>query len=285
MARARNIKPGFFTDGALSKVSIPARYLFAALWCMADREGRLVECIEDVEVFAFPRDRVDVEALLCELAPRFITRYEIEGARYIQVNHFGKHQNPHPHEKPSEIPPPDVEHAHEMSRQESDMPLHSTSSPADSLIPDSPIPDSPIPDPGYLILDTYGENGGTGDASAPPPAPESPKAKRSSFKSPTVEEVKAYCVERGNKVDPARFIDFYQANGWKVGKNPMRDWKAAVRTWEARGEDTRVQSGKGGSKGFDPLRLENTPDRYRTKGDDFGAEFMKRLEEKKRAGA
>lgn len=51
-------------------------------------------------------------------------------------------------------------------------------------------------------------------------------------KHPTIEEVKAYCNERNNRVDPERFIDYYTANGWKVGKNPMKDWKAAVRTWE-----------------------------------------------------
>lgn len=49
---------------------------------------------------------------------------------------------------------------------------------------------------------------------------------------PTLDEVKAYCNERNNRVDPERFIDYYTANGWKVGKNPMKDWKAAVRTWE-----------------------------------------------------
>jgi hypothetical protein len=43
-----------------------------------------------------------------------------------------------------------------------------------------------------------------------------------------------YCQERGNKVDPQRFVDFYEAKGWKVGNTPMKDWKAAVRTWEQR---------------------------------------------------
>ena len=47
-----------------------------------------------------------------------------------------------------------------------------------------------------------------------------------------MEEVKAYCLERKNAVDAARFVDYYTANGWKVGKNPMKDWRAAVRTWE-----------------------------------------------------
>jgi hypothetical protein len=47
-----------------------------------------------------------------------------------------------------------------------------------------------------------------------------------------LEEVRAYCQERKNDVDPERFIDYYTANGWHVGKNKMKDWRAAVRTWE-----------------------------------------------------
>ena len=58
------------------------------------------------------------------------------------------------------------------------------------------------------------------------------KDRLDSSKHPTLEDVKAYCNERNNRVDPERFIDYYTANGWKVGKNPMKDWKAAVRTWE-----------------------------------------------------
>lgn len=56
----------------------------------------------------------------------------------------------------------------------------------------------------------------------------------SRFARPSLEEVKAYCEERGNSIDPEHFIDYYEANGWKVGKNSMKDWKAAVRNWEKR---------------------------------------------------
>ena len=52
------------------------------------------------------------------------------------------------------------------------------------------------------------------------------------FKKPSIDEIKAYCLERKNKVDPQRFFDFYESKGWKVGNSPMKDWKAAVRTWE-----------------------------------------------------
>jgi hypothetical protein len=52
------------------------------------------------------------------------------------------------------------------------------------------------------------------------------------FIPPTLEEVTAYCKERNNNVDPSRFLDFYASKGWVIGKSKMKDWKAAVRTWE-----------------------------------------------------
>lgn len=52
------------------------------------------------------------------------------------------------------------------------------------------------------------------------------------FVPPTSEEVNTYCRERNNGIDGSEFCDFYTSKGWKVGKNPMKDWKAAVRTWE-----------------------------------------------------
>ena len=57
----------------------------------------------------------------------------------------------------------------------------------------------------------------------------------SKFVKPTLQEVKAYCIERKNDVDPERFVDFYEAKGWMVGKNKMKDWRAAVRNWERNG--------------------------------------------------
>lgn len=56
---------------------------------------------------------------------------------------------------------------------------------------------------------------------------------------PTIEEVAAYCRERNNGIDPEAFIDFYQSKNWKVGKDRMTDWKAAVRTWERRRKGDR----------------------------------------------
>lgn len=57
------------------------------------------------------------------------------------------------------------------------------------------------------------------------------------FSPPSLEEVQAYCYERHNSIDPQSFIDFYMSKNWYVGKNKMKDWKAAVRTWEHRDND------------------------------------------------
>ena len=61
------------------------------------------------------------------------------------------------------------------------------------------------------------------------------------FKPPTVEDIRAYCAERGNRVDPQSFVDFYESKGWMIGKNKMKDWKAAVRTWERSETKTRQE--------------------------------------------
>jgi hypothetical protein len=53
-----------------------------------------------------------------------------------------------------------------------------------------------------------------------------------------LEEVEAYCRERGNSISAQGFINYYDSNGWKVGKVPMKDWRAAVRSWEARDKKT-----------------------------------------------
>jgi hypothetical protein len=70
------------------------------------------------------------------------------------------------------------------------------------------------------------------------------KEKRDRFSPPTVEMVAEYCRERKNGVDPQHFVDFYASKGWKVGNQPMKDWKACVRTWEKRDNITPMKSDK-----------------------------------------
>ena len=70
--------------------------------------------------------------------------------------------------------------------------------------------------------------------------------KRKRFEKPTISDVEQYCIERNNNVDPQHFVDYYESNGWKVGKNSMKDWKAAVRTWERNGynQSAKLKSSK-----------------------------------------
>ena len=64
--------------------------------------------------------------------------------------------------------------------------------------------------------------------------------KKALFKKPTLDDVKSYCIERNNNIEAEAFLDFYESKDWKIGKNKMKDWKAAVRTWERR--ETKTQS-------------------------------------------
>ena len=61
---------------------------------------------------------------------------------------------------------------------------------------------------------------------------ETTTTKEKKFVKPSLEEIKNYCLERKNKIDAERFFDYYESKGWKVGKAPMKDWQAAIRTWE-----------------------------------------------------
>ena len=68
------------------------------------------------------------------------------------------------------------------------------------------------------------------------------KKERVVFTPPALDEVSAYCAERDNGINPQAFIDFYESKGWMIGPNHMKDWKAAVRTWES--HERRPQSGQ-----------------------------------------
>jgi len=161
MARARNIKPAFFMNEHLAELDPLARLLFIGPWCIADKEGRLEDRPKRIKAEILPYDDCNIDKLLEDLgsAPEsFITRYEINGEKYILVNNFKKHQNPHKNEKASEIPAPgDIEKFHEITGEVQEM--HPTNR-ADSLnlIPDSGliITDNPIPE--KTAIDVFNQN-------------------------------------------------------------------------------------------------------------------------------
>lgn len=108
MARSRNIKPGFFKNEELAECDPLARILFAGLWTIADRDGRLEDRPKRIKAEILPYDNVDADVLLCQLQRfGFIVRYVAAGQGYIAIPTFTKNQQPHVNEAPSTIPPPD----------------------------------------------------------------------------------------------------------------------------------------------------------------------------------
>lgn len=143
MARARNIKPGFFSNDKLAELSPLTRLLFAGLWTIADRAGRLEDRPKKIKAEVLPYDdKANVDKMLDDLqASGFVLRYESRGVRYIQVLSFAKHQNPHKNEAESTIPAPEQHSTSTVQEQVAAPPKDGTTH-ADSLIPDSLIPDS-----------------------------------------------------------------------------------------------------------------------------------------------
>jgi uncharacterized phage protein (TIGR02220 family) len=158
MARARNIKPGFYKNEDLAECSVWARFIFPGLWMLADREGRLEDRPKRIKGELLPFDGQDVEPLLAELATKcdakgvpFIVRYRNQEGSFIQISKFSTHQSPHYSEKRSVIKPPLL---HESSREEGgripgtlpedsekDHGLNGGPKPPDSLNPDSLNPE------------------------------------------------------------------------------------------------------------------------------------------------
>ena len=96
------------------------------------------------------------------------------------------------------------------------------------------------------------------------------KVNNNTFTPPTIEEVRAYCQERKNSIDPETFVDFYASKGWMVGKTKMKDWKACVRTWE---KNQRITAGNNGEEW--KVKKTGKPEDYR----EPSAEYEKSIEE------
>lgn len=138
MARARNIKPGFFLNDILAGLSALHRLLFIGLWTIADRDGRVFDRPNQIKASVLPYDNCNPSRMLQDLHESgFILRYTSQGINCIQVINFSKHQNPHIKESKSTIPAPDL---HQTE--------HQTSTEVARLIPDSLnlMPDSGCPD-------------------------------------------------------------------------------------------------------------------------------------------
>ena len=219
----RIIKESAFTSEKISNLSDFAFRLWVGLITQADDNGRgdARPAIIKGRVFAL-RERVSVKdidnALHALAAGGCVTLYTVGGKPYYQFPHWADHQRVR--NVLSKYPSPeDADTCMQATVTCGEVPQVAAS--CGELRPESnPIQSESNPNPNPYIC----------DATA---------SLRTRFKKPTIEEVRAYCFERGNNVDAQHWYDYYASNGWRVGKNPMKDWKAAVRTWERNGYDSK----------------------------------------------
>ena len=206
MARKRMIDPSFWTDEKLGECSIQERLLFMGLISNADDDGYGRANPKLLKSLIFPYDDLrasDLEKWLSHLGGwNIVVLYEYNGQTYYNLPNFLKHQTINK-PTPTNFPTLDTE--------------------------------------GVRILTEY--YGSTTVVLPPNRKEENRKEieenrrekkvdKPQKFIKPSVSEIEQYCKERNNSINPERFYDYYEANGWKIGKNTMKDWKAAVRTWE-----------------------------------------------------
>lgn len=185
MARIRTIKPEFWTDGDMLKLSRDARLFYIGLWNFTDDNGILEYDPISIKARIFPNDRVFIGKLLEELIKiNKVLVYEVEKRQYIFIKSLANHQ----------------------------------------------VIDRPRKS--YLPL----PNGNQLKSIEISPGKEGRKEGKGGineikFTPPTLEEIKNYCKEKSISINTERFINFYESKGWMVGKNKMKDWKAAVRGW------------------------------------------------------
>jgi len=260
--RSRNIKPSFFKNELLSELDAYGRLLFIGLWCLADKQGLLELRPKRIKAEIFPYEEHDVNGYLTVMERLGFIQTLTDGTnQYLLILNFKKHQ--HPHNTETTLLP-DVKSLKLFEKLDNGeitvkQPLDNGDKRADSciLIPDSCIliPDSSSSSndsdstPKVLVEEFKdAEIRCVPDPDVGPPpkiaAKPPPSKERKNFTKPTLEEVTAYCLERKNNIDPKYWFDYYESNGWMVGRNKMKDWRASVRTWEKNNYNKRQEPKK-----------------------------------------
>lgn len=202
----RIIKESICTSDSIAELNWFEEVLFYRLIVNCDDYGRFDGRTAVVKNRLFPlKDNVTakaVEAAVNKLVTvGLVTLYFFEGKPYLQLPTWDKHQTVRA--KKSKYPSPEqgVNASEIICKQmNADVPVIQSESESES---------NPNPNPKEVT-------------------------QRKRFVPPSVSDVREYCLERGNSVDPQTFVDFYEGKNWMVGKTKMADWKACVRTWERR---------------------------------------------------
>ena len=196
----RIIKESVCYSESIKKLSWFEEVFFYRLIVNADDYGRLDGRLEMLQAKLFPLRRDITESTISKAlnaltAASMVQVYMYDQKPFLQLTAWERHQQVRA--RKSKFPEPDIN--------------------GYQLISNVPVIQS--------LSESLSESNSNDIGQLAPPKP--PK-----FKKPSFDEIASYCCERGNSVDPQRFFDHYESNGWMVGKTTMKDWKAAVRTWE-----------------------------------------------------
>ena len=200
----RILKESICTSDNIDGLSAFNETVFYRLIVNVDDYGRIDARPKILASRLFPLKDIRVnqieDALRALTSAELVSTYTVDGKPFLQMNTWDRHQNVRA--KKSKCPSPE-EADHLQASASNCMQMNSD---------ESKCPRNPNPNPN-------------------PNRKESVREKRERFSAPTIEEVESYCHENNYSIDAAHFIDYYTSNGWMVGKNHMKDWKAAVRTW------------------------------------------------------
>jgi hypothetical protein len=233
--RIRTVKPEFFLHDGLfeaeKEAGLPLRVAFIGLWCAADREGRFRWEPRRLGAAIMPYDGVDFSRVLDALATHgFLVRYACNDVGYGYIPSFGRHQFVNPREKPSQLPAP---------------------------------PENPPTPPGKGTgREQEGKGRGVEHASLTreprvldastgidPGAEAPPTQKGGKFVRPTLAELRlAFAKAAMPEAEAEKFLNYYESNGWKVGRNAMKSWQHAIGNWKSHWEENRNGQGTNRSR-------------------------------------
>lgn len=217
MGRIRTIKPAFFLNEDIATLPVESRLLFIGLWCIADKQGRLIDRPKRIKVELYPYDNIDIEKCLNDLhKTRLINRYttDINGVAtdIIQVINFSKHQRCHHTEQDSQLP--EFKEGISINR---------------SFTVKQPL-DNGEYSVGTVIREGKGREGKGGGKKERTPS-------LTTFTPPTIPEVVTAFTKKGLSekiatLEADKFWSHYDSNGWKIaGKTKMKSWTSAVTSW------------------------------------------------------
>jgi hypothetical protein len=225
MARIRSVKPSFFRHEKLQELGPLSMLIFSGLWTQCDKAGRFAWRPRTLKLDILPFITFDMEVELNKLAEAFfIVKYESEGEFFGVIPTFKDHQRVSGKEQqePSKYPNPPEAKAKRGRKLQGEKPSAAAQEKEKHPGSDGEAPEKHFPGQ---------EGNGVQERSM--------EGRGSRFTPPSVEQVREYCASRGNSINPKKFVAHYQSKGWKVGKSPMKDWKAAVITWENQDDDRR----------------------------------------------